>query len=54
MKQTSSLSNTLYPTYDVDQSKTSVYICSIVLWLGKLYCPVVGTITLAMVNYTGL
>ena len=24
----------LYPTYDIDQNTTSVYICSLVLWLG--------------------
>ena len=27
----------LYPTYDVDQSTASVYICGIVLWLGKYH-----------------
>ena len=29
--------NTLYPTYDVDQSTASVYTCGIVLWLGKYH-----------------
>ena len=27
----------MYPTYDVDQSTASVYICGIVLWLGKYH-----------------
>ena len=28
---------TLYPTYDVDQSATSVHICGTVLWLGQYH-----------------